>query len=370
MQIPMVDLKAQYRELKNEIDAAIKEVIDTTAFILGPGVEQFEASYAHYHGVKHCIGVSNGTDALRLALKAAGIGEGDEVITTCHTFGATIEAICDLGARPVFVDIEPDHFNMDVRLVESRINSNTRAILPVHLYGHVVDMDPLLKLAGDRDLMIIEDAAQSHGARYKSQLAGTLGMAGCFSFYPGKNLGAYGEAGGIITNDDALAEKIRMLRNHGLAQEDRRFNYQKVGFNNRMDGFQGAVLNVKLPHLDRWNELRRQHAERYRELLGDIEQLILPFEATYADHVYHLFVLRVPDREDLAKTLGNAGIATGVQYPIPVPFTPAFTFTGWKKGSFPICESLCHEIITLPLYPELTDRQAEYIAEKIRENYC
>ena len=369
MQIPMTDLKVQYAHLKDEMDAALAEVLNSTAFILGPAVQRFEEAFAAYHGATHCIGVSNGTDALKLALRAAGVGAGDEVITTAFTFGATAEAVCEIGARPVFVDVEPRYFTMDVAQVEKALTDRTRALLPVHLYGHPVDMGPIMELAQARNLMVVEDAAQAHGARYRDRPVGALGHVACFSFYPGKNLGAYGDAGGVVTRDDALAESIRTLRNHGQ-DSAQKFWYLELGYNHRMDGFQGAVLGVKLPHLDRWNEQRRRHADRYRELLGGLEMLTLPSEAPYAHHVYHLFVLRAPDREALAGALKQAGIATGTQYPVPLHLTPAYAFLGYRKGDFPVCEAACEEILALPMYPELTEDQIVYISEKIHAFYA
>ena len=368
MQIPMTDLKVQYENLKDEMDAALAEVLNTTAFILGPSVERFEEAFAAYHGVKCCVGVSNGTDALKLALRAVGVGPGDEVITTVFTFGATVEAICEVGARPVFVDIESRYYTMDVAQIQGKITEKTRAILPVHLYGHPVDMDALLKLATERKLAVVEDAAQAHGARYKERLVGALGDIACFSFYPGKNLGAYGDAGGVITDNGALAQTLRMLRNHGQ-DPTRKFYYQERGFNHRMDGFQGAVLGVKLPHLTRWNDRRRAHAARYRELLGDLEVLALPSEAPFAHHVYHLFVMRTADRDGLGAALKEEGVATGVQYPVPLHLTPAYASLGHGAGDFPVCEKVCSEVIALPMYPELTEEQVAHVAATIHRFY-
>jgi len=365
MPIPMTDLKVQYRALKGELDAALADVLENTAFILGPAVERFEQAFAAYHGVEHCVGVSNGTDALKLALCACGIGAGDEVLTTPFTFGATVEAICEVGAKPVFVDIEPDYFSLDVSQVEASLTARTRAIIPVHLYGHPVDMDPLLALAQDRGITVVEDAAQAHGARYGDRLVGTMGQVACFSFYPGKNLGAYGDAGGLITRDGDLAETVRRLRNHGQ-DPTQKFWYDRLGYNHRMDGFQGAVLDVKLRHLDSWNDLRRQHADRYRELLGGLADVALPAEAPYARHVYHLFVVRVPDREALGDALKADGVATGVQYPVPLHLTPAYAYLGHSKGDFPVCEEAAPRILALPMYPELTDEQLSTIAGSVR----
>jgi len=368
LQIPMNDLKAQYDLIRPEIDAAMAEVMQSCSFILGPAVSGFESAYAEYCGVDHCIGVSNGTDALVLALRAAGVGDGDEVITTPHTFGATTEAICHVGARPVFVDVEERHYTMDASLVEGAISDRTRALLPVHIYGHAADMDPLLEIAERRGLMVLEDAAQAQGARYRGRVVGSIGRAGCFSFYPGKNLGAYGDAGGITTNDAQMAESIRSLRNHG--QDPRqKFSYSEIGYNHRMDGFQGAVLGVKLQYLDAWNERRRAIADRYREGLAQVSDLVLPDEADGAHHVYHLFVVRAPDREALGQALSSVGIQTAVQYPIPLHVTPAYEFLGCGKGDFPVCERACDEIISLPIFPNLDDAGVDYVVEQIGQFY-
>jgi dTDP-4-amino-4,6-dideoxygalactose transaminase len=365
--VPMNDLHLQYEQIKPEIDAALAETIRTTAFILGPQVSAFETAFAEYNDVRHCVGVSNGTDALKLALLACDIGRGDEVITTSHTFGATVEAICDVGARPVFVDIEEQYFTIDPGQVAAAIGPRTKAIIPVHIYGHAADMEPITKIARDHELVVIEDAAQAQGARYRERLVGSVGRLGCFSFYPGKNLGAYGDAGGIITDDDDLATRLRRLRNHGQSRQ-RKFWYDELGYNHRMDGFQGAVLGVKLPHLDEWNRSRRRIAERYRQGLQSVEQIRLPGEADYAYHVYHLFVIRVPDRQALAANLADAQIETAVQYPHPVHLTDAFSAYS-AAGDLPLTESACSEIISLPIFPELLDDQVDYVIEAILRHY-
>jgi dTDP-4-amino-4,6-dideoxygalactose transaminase len=297
-----------------------------------------------------------------------GVGRGDEVITTPHTFAATIEAICEVGAKPVLADIEARHFTIDPVQVAGLVTPRTRALLPVHIYGHPADMDPLQDLAKQQGLALIEDAAQAQGAGYKGQLAGSLGLAGCFSFYPGKNLGAYGDAGGITTDDEALAQKLRLLRNHGQ-DPGRKFFYQEPGHNHRMDGLQGAVLGVKLPHLDQWNQRRRQLAHRYRQALEGVEELILPEEAEYAYHVYHLFVVRALDRDRLAAALRQAGIATGVQYPHPLHLTAAYESLGYSQGALHQCEQACAQILSLPMFPELEEAQVDYVAEQIRRHY-
>jgi len=365
MKIPMVDLHVQYESLKDEVDAAIGNVMDSCAFILGPEVERFERAFAAYHGTADCVAVSNGTDALTLTLRALGIGKDDEVVTTPQTFGATLEAICHVGARPVLVDIDPDLYTMRVDQIEAVVTERTQAIIPVHIYGHPVDMDPLMEIAERHDLLVVEDSAQAHGARYKDRLVGTIGNAGCFSFYPGKNLGAYGDAGGILTNDTDLAAQIRSLRNHGQLPGGK-FYYHSVGYNNRMDGIQGAVLNVKLPHLKAWNDARCDHAESYREGLADLPNIKLPQTADHADHVYHLFVIEVDNRDDLTQALGMAGIACGVQYPHPVHLAPAYAHLGYKLGDFPAYEAACDRIVSLPMFPELTQLQVQTVIEAVR----
>ena len=364
--VPMNDLSLQYRQLKEEVDLALNEVIEDTAFILGPKVQAFESSYATYQGVDHCVGVSNGTDALKLALRAGGIGPGCEVVTTPFTFGATVEAIVEVGAKPVMVDIEESYYTLDVDLLDGSLSSKTRAIIPVHLYGHPADLSPILDIARKRDLLVVEDAAQAHGARYRGQLVGSIGHVGAFSFYPGKNLGAYGDAGGLVTNDDDIARRIRLLRNHGQ-DPDGKFRYLEPGYNHRMDGFQGAVLQVKLPHLDGWNERRRQVAARYIRNLSDVAGIATPVEADYAYHVYHLFVIRCPSRDDLARDLVRNGVQTAVHYPRPLHLTPAFEGLGYRRGDFPVSERCCDEILSLPMFPELQDEQIDYVCDLVRQ---
>jgi len=366
--VPITDLKLQYGVIKEEIDAAIAGVIDSTAFILGPPVASFETNYAEYCGTSHCVGVSNGTDALALSLKALDIGAGDEVITTPHTFGATIEAICEVGAHPVFVDIEEELYTLDTAQVAERVTERTRAVIPVHMYGQMADMDPLLALAAKHGFAIIEDAAQAQGARYNGKRAGSMGDVGCFSFYPGKNLGAYGDAGGITCSNDDLNTRLRRLRNHGMTP-GAKFFYGEIGYNHRMDGMQGAVLDVKLRHLDDWNQRRRSAAARYNEGLADLDMLRLPVEAEYAQHVYHLYVIRAPRRDELAATLSQAGIETAVHYPHALHLTPAYSFLGHAEGSFPRCEGVCDEILSLPMFPELNHDQLDHVVEQIHLFY-
>jgi len=367
-EVPITDLKLQYGMIKEEIDSAISGVIDSCTFILGPAVASFEARYAEYCGVSHCVGVSNGTDALSLTLKALDIGPGDEVITTPHTFGATIEAICEVGAIPVLVDIEEDLYTLDVEQVAACVSTRTRAVIPVHMYGQTADMDPILALAAEHGFHVVEDAAQAQGAGYKGRRAGSMGSAGCFSFYPGKNLGAYGDAGGITCSDDKLNSRLRLLRNHGMVP-GAKFLYQEIGYNHRMDGMQGAILEVKLRHLEEWNDQRREAAARYNEGLADLDMVRFPVEADYAHHVYHLYVIRAPRRDELAAALWEAGIQTAVHYPNALHLTSAYRFLGHAPGSLPACEKICDEILSLPMYPELESDQIDYVVDKIRGFY-
>ena len=365
----MNDLRLQYQQIKGDIDAALAKVIEEQTFILGPQVQRFEAGYAAYCRVGHCVGVSSGTDALVLALLATGVGEGDEVIAPALTFGATLEAICQVGARPVLCDIDPQYYTIDPEQARRSITPRTRAIVPVHLYGQMADMKALRELAAESDLSLIEDAAQAQGARYCGELAGSLGRAGCFSFYPGKNLGAFGDAGGITTNDQVLAERLRRLRNHGQVAGDK-FNYREIGFNARMDGLQGAVLNAKLGHLDKWNQERRAIAARYNDELADLDCMIQPLEAPDNHHVYHLYVVRVQDREALAASLRAEGIESAVHYPYPIHRTPAFRMLGAGEGSLPVSELICREILSLPLYPEMGDEQVDRVIDVVWHHYA
>lgn len=356
--IPLVDLRAQYRIIKPEIDAAIERVLANTRFILGKEVQDFEEAFAVYCGARYAIGVASGTAALHLALLACGIGQGDEVITSPFTFIATAEAICHAGARPVFVDIDPVSYNLDPSRIEEAITPRTKAILPVHLYGQPADMDPLLAIARRYDLKVIEDAAQAHGAEYKGQRVGTLGGAACFSFYPGKNLGAYGDGGMVVTNDPQIAERVRMLRDHGRLSK---YEHLIVGYGERLDALQAAILGVKLRHLDDWNERRRRIAAQYRELLAD-GNIQVPQESKDVRHVYHLFVVRVRDRDATLARLKEAGIGVGVHYPIPLHLQPAFAWLGYREGDFPNAEQAAREVLSLPIYPEMTVEQMDQVA--------
>lgn len=362
MKIPLVDLKAQYDSIKPEIQAAINRVLDTSQFILGKEVEAFEEAFAGYCGVKHAVGLNSGTAALHLVLLALGVGPGDEVITVSHTFIATVEAICLVGAKPVFVDIDEKTYNLDPNGLESVITKKTKGIIPVHFSGHPADMDPILEVANKRKLWVLEDACQAHGASYKGRRVGSLARAACFSFYPGKNLGAYGEGGAVVTNDAGLATQIKKLRNHGGLQK---YSHELVGMNARLEGMQAAILNAKLPHLNRWNELRRQHAKEYNFLLKD-SGLILPHVVPYAESVFHLYVIRTPRRNELNDHLNQKGIGSLIHYPTPNHLLPCFKHLGYREGDFPITEQISKDILSLPIYPELTLKQIEEVTQTIR----
>ncbi|HEX8889936.1 MAG TPA: DegT/DnrJ/EryC1/StrS family aminotransferase [Pyrinomonadaceae bacterium] len=361
MTVPFVDLRAQYLSIKAEIDEAIARVLDNTSFVMGREVEAFEAAFAEYVGARFCMGVNSGTAAIQLAVMACGIGAGDEVIVPANTFFATAEAVSTAGATPVFVDADPVSYNIDVNRIEAAITPRTRAIMPVHLYGQAADLDAISEIAERHNLLVIEDAAQAHGSYYKGARVGGLGAAGCFSFYPGKNLGAYGEGGAVTTNDEAIARRVRLLRDHGSA---RKYHHEIIGYNFRLEGIQGAVLGVKLKHLEEWNELRREHAARYGELLQE-SSLILPQEMPYSGHIYHLYVVQSERRDALQKALSEAGVQTGIHYPIPVHLQPAYASLGHQPGDFPEAERQAERVLSLPMYPELTDEQLAQVANAI-----
>jgi len=360
--IPLLDLKAQYTYLRDEMTQALQEVAESSTYVLGSRVSAFEEAFATHIGARHCIGVNSGTSALHLALITAGVGAGDEVITVPMTFVATTWAICYVGATPVMVDVDPTTYTMDVDQVERKITSRTRAILPVHLYGHPADLDPLLEIGRRHGIPVIEDAAQAHGAHYRGRGVGTLGRSGCFSFYPGKNLGAYGEGGAVVTDDDNVAARLRRLRDHAQSQ---RYHHDELGFNYRMDAFQGAVLAIKLRYLDAWTKSRRRLAALYRERLADLP-LQLPTEAADHRHVWHLFVVLHPDRDRLRCELEAKGIGTGLHYPIPVHLQKAFSHLGYGPGDFPVAERIARECLSLPLFPEMTGAQQDYVIETLR----
>lgn len=366
MNIPLVDLGAQYQPLREDILQRIGEILDGMRLFLGPNVQAFEAEFAAYQEVNHAVGVSDGTTALQLALMANDVGNGDEVITASHTFIATVEAIVLVGAVPVFVDVDPDTYTMDVGQIEGRITSRTRAIIPVHLYGQPADMSPIMEIAERYDLTVVEDACQSHGARYGGRRTGGLGHIAAFSFYFSKNLGAYGEAGMVTTKDEELARKVRMLRDHG---SPRRYYHEMIGMNARLDEIQAAVLRAKLPHLESWNEQRRANATDYTQLLSDIEEVIAPETADYAEHVYHLYVVRVPRRDQLKAHLQQRGVGVGIHYPVPCHLQPAFQSFGYERGELPVTEQVADEILSLPMYPELTADQRIEVVDAIRDFY-
>jgi dTDP-4-amino-4,6-dideoxygalactose transaminase len=362
-QIPFVDLSAQYEAIAGEIEQAISGVLRRTDFILGGDVEQFEREFAEYSETSFAVGIDSGTSAIEMALRAYGIGPGDEVITVANSFIATALAISYTGARPVLVDVDPRTYNMDLSLLEGAITPRTKAVVPVHLYGQPVDMEPVLEIAGERGLVVIEDACQAHGARYNGKRVGSLGHAAAFSFYPGKNLGAYGDGGLVVTSDEQTADSLRMLRNYGQRQK---YHHLLQGFNRRLDTLQAAVLRVKLPYLDGWNAARRRHAAQYNELLESAE-VGMPFEPGYSESVYHLYVIRVADRDGLAAHLKERGVSAGIHYPVPIHLQPAYSELGYSAGSFPVSEQAAHEILSLPMYAELTEGQIEHVAEAVRE---
>lgn len=364
MNVPFLDLKAQNTPLLEEIRAAMDDVIDSGAFAGGPFVAAFEEDFAAYCECSHAIGVGNGTDALWLALLALGVGPGDEIITVPSTFMATAEAITYCGAKPVFVDIDPVTYTMDPAGLQDAITSRTKAIVPVHLFGQLADMDPILEIARRNGLSVIEDACQAHGAEYKGRKAGSIGDAGCFSFYPGKNLGAFGEAGAVVTNNPDLNEKIRILRDHG---QSRKYHHVLVGWNCRMDGIQGAVLRIKLKHLARGNEMRRNHAVEYNRAFSQLGGIVTPEEAADRKHVYHVYALRVQDRDSMMKVLAERGVGCGIHYPIPIHLQDAYQDLGGGVGDFPIAERCAGEFISLPMYPELTVAQRSRVIEAVEE---
>jgi dTDP-4-amino-4,6-dideoxygalactose transaminase len=363
MPIALVDLKGQYDTIKPEIDAAIASVISETSFIGGPHVSAFEEAFARYCGVKYCVGVANGTDALFLALRALGIGPGDEVITVANSFVATSEAIRMAGAQVVFVDADPKTLNIDVDLIEEKITPRTKAIIPVHLYGQPADLAPIKAIADKHGLRVIGDAAQAHGALYRGQPIAQLADITCYSFYPGKNLGAYGDAGAVVTNNADWALTARMLANHGRTKK---YDHDFEGVNSRLDGLQAAILNVKLGHLENWTEKRRENARLYNEALAGTF-LAPPHEIDNVRAVYHLYVVRVPDgaREALQEHLKNKGVSTGIHYPIPLPFLNAYRHLGHVERDFPVSWQASREILSLPMCPQLTGDQVAYVAEQI-----
>ncbi|MFQ5640179.1 MAG: DegT/DnrJ/EryC1/StrS family aminotransferase [bacterium] len=362
--IPQADLKAQYASIKEDVNAALLEVVESSQFVRGQAVRDFEEAYARYCQVEHAVGVGNGTDALMLALRALGIGEGDEVITVPFTFTATTEAIHWVGAKIVFVDIREDNFTMAVDQIEECISDRTRAIIPVHLYGHPVDMEPIIDIAKKYDLKILEDAAQAHGAFYRGKRVGSFGHAAAFSFYPGKNLGAYGDAGAVVTNDSKVAENIKKLGDHGSLKK---YQNNELGFNSRLDSMQAAVLNVKLSHLDRWNARRREIANVFNDAFQNVDAIETPVTSSWAEPVFHLYVIKVKDRDTLKQKLNEAGIGAAIHYPAPLHLLKAYEFLNNPKGRFPVSELAAERVLSLPNYPEMTDAMIEYVVEKVKE---
>lgn len=361
MNIPFVDLSLQYRQIKEQVDAAIQNVIEETAFIGGKYVEEFQQKFAELYGVDHCIPVANGTDAIYIVLKMLGIGEGDEIITTASSWISTSETISQAGAKPVFVDIEPEYYTIDPARVEEAITERTKAIMPVHLYGQPAAMDQLRALAEKHNLYIIEDCAQAHFSEFQGQRTGTMGIAGTFSFYPGKNLGAYGDAGCIVTNDDALAEKCRMFANHGALKKH---HHLMEGINSRLDGLQAAVLTAKLPFILDWTRQREENAALYTGYLKD-SRLLLPVIRENGRHTFHLYVVRTKQREALQQYLGERGVATAIHYPTILPLLPAYAYLNHKAEDFPVAYQYQQEILSLPMYPELKEEEIAYVAKTI-----
>lgn len=361
--IPFIDLKAQYRQIKPEVDEAISRAIESAQFVLGPEVTAFERRFADYCGVAHCLAVNSGTSALHLALLAAGVGPGDEVITVSMTFVATTAAVLYSGAKPVFVDVDPVTWTMDPALIEAAITPRTKAILPVHLHGMMADMDPIMEIARRRGLVVIEDAAQAHGAEYKGRRAGSIGDIGCFSFYPGKNLGAYGEGGAVVTNRPDLARQVTLLRDWG---QEAKYNHVVAGYNYRMDGIQGAVLNVKMKYIEAWTEARRSVAADYDCRLARLA-LVRPQPPRHSRHVYHVYAICLPQRDDALRMLQEAGIGAGIHYPVPVHLQKAYAGLGHGGGDFPVTEALANQFLSLPIYPEMRPEQVVEVVAQLEK---
>jgi len=364
MKINLLDLKAQYRTIENEINEAIKEVLETTHFIMGPNVKELEKEIAIFTETKHGISVASGTEALMLTLKAMGIGDGDEVITTPFTFFASSETTSVLGAKPVFADIEEDTLCIDPNSIEKLITEKTKAIIPVHIFGNICDMDRIMEIADKHNLYVIEDACQAIGAEYKGRKAGSIGHAGCFSFYPTKNLGAYGDGGMIVTNDDELAKKIKLIRVHGSRKK---YNHEAIGYNSRLDEIQAAILRVKFKYINKWNNARYEKAHIYNELLKDLGDIVLPTERENCKHVYHLYTIQSKYRDEIIEYLKEKDIATGVYYPVPVHLQEVYKHLKYEKGDLPKAEEACTKTFAIPLYPEISFEQQKYVCDKIKE---
>jgi dTDP-4-amino-4,6-dideoxygalactose transaminase len=361
--IPLVDLQAAHAEVEDEIRSGFDRILACTAFIKGAEADAFEREYAAFTGVSHCIGVANGTDAIELALRAAGISAGSEVVLPANTFVATAEAVMRASAWPVFADVDPEHLLLDSRSLTSAIGRNTAAIIPVHLYGQMAPMRQIADVATAHGAIVIEDAAQAHGATHYGQPAGSFGLMAGVSFYPGKNLGAYGDAGAVLTQSAELARQVRLLGDHGC---ERRYEHVTLGFNSRLDALQAVVLRAKLPKLAAWNQARSQAADRYHELLADADGVSLPQTAPGNAHVWHLYTIRVPRRDHVLQCLEDAGVRAAIHYPVPVHLQPAFSRLGYGPGDFPVAEAAAAEILSLPLYPHITDEQQEYVARTVR----
>jgi dTDP-4-amino-4,6-dideoxygalactose transaminase len=364
IKVPFLDLKAHHAPMLEEINGAIREVIDSAAFAGGPFVTRFEEDFAVYCDSKHAIGVGSGTEALWIVLLALGVGPGDEVITVPNSFMATAEAITYCGAKPVFVDVDERTYTMDAEGLDQVVTARTKAIIPVHLFGQPADMDPILEFARKQGLFVIEDAAQAHGAVYKGRRVGTLGDAACFSFYPGKNLGAFGEAGAVVTNSDELQQKVRILRDHG---QIRKYHHTMVGWNGRMDGIQGAILRIKLRHLEKGNQLRRSHAAHYDAGLQGIAEVVTPFHAATVLHVYHVYAIRAQNRDEVMRFLEDRGVGCGTHYPVPIHRQEAYSSLGYERGAFPIAERCATQFVSLPMFPELTPVQVEAVIQGVKE---
>jgi dTDP-4-amino-4,6-dideoxygalactose transaminase len=363
MKVPFLDLEAHHRPMREQLDAAIAQVIDSGSFAGGPFVTAFEREFAAYCGTQTAVGVGNGTDALWLTLLALGVRAGDEVITVPNTFMATAEAISYCGARPVFVDVDEQTYTLEPRRLENAISTKTKAIIPVHLFGQSAIMDPILEIGRAHGIPVVEDACQAHGALYRDRRAGTMGVAGCFSFYPGKNLGAFGEAGAVVTNDPLLAARIKVLRDHG---QEKKYFHSQIGWNARMDGIQGAVLSVKLKQLDSANARRRAHARRYDEALNGNDAILTPFVSPGNQHVYHIYAVRVKERDRVLRELADKGISCAIHYPVPIHLQDAYRALGYMKGSFPVAEICAQEFLSLPMFPELSEPQIDAVAAALK----
>lgn len=364
MKVPFVDLAAQYRSIKPQVQSSVNAILDRCDFILGNDVAEFEKEFAAWAGASHMVSCANGTDALVLALRACGIGPGDEVITTPYTWISTVLAVSLVGAKPVFADIDPATYNIDPAQIAKRVTRRTKAILPVHIYGQSAAMDDIADVAKKHKLTIIEDAAQSHGSYWRGLRVGQTGLATCYSFYPGKNIGAYGDAGGVTTPDAKIASTLRKLRNMG---QEKKHVHELIGTNSRLDTLQAAILRIKLKHLEDWTEARRKAAQRYHRMLKDLGNVVAPKEADGARHVFHVYAIQVPRRDAVVKKLNAEGVSAQVHYPTPVHLQPCYKPLGYKRGSMPVAEKVCSRILSLPMYPEITEAQQAYVVEKLKE---